>query len=53
MAPWGIAGAIGIVVVSAISFATGRTEAWDHESYWTVGYPIFVVSALALPRAAS
>lgn len=46
--PWVLSGAIGLTVALAISFATGRAEAWDHESYWAVGYPIFVVAALLL-----
>ena len=46
--PWVIAGAVGLGVALGISLATGRAEAWDHESYWLVGYPIFVVAAGAL-----
>ena len=47
-APWVISAAIGLTVALAISFATGRTEAWDHESYWSMGYPALVFSALVL-----
>jgi hypothetical protein len=46
--PWMISGAIGLAVVLGISFATGRAEAWDHGSYWSIGYPLLAVSALFL-----
>ena len=47
-APWAIAAAVGLSVALGISALTGRAEAWDHESYVSVGYPIFAVSSLAL-----
>jgi peptidoglycan/LPS O-acetylase OafA/YrhL len=45
---WVMSAAIGLAVVLAISFATGRAEAWDHQSYWSIGYPVFAASALVL-----
>lgn len=46
--PWVIAAAVGLSVALGISALTGRAEAWDHDSYFSVGYPIFAVSSLAL-----
>lgn len=44
--------AVGLLVWLVVVLATGRSAAWDAQSYWLVGYPIMgiTVATLALLR---
>jgi hypothetical protein len=43
-----VALATGVVLELGIFLATGRSEAWDSDVFWTTGLPIVILIALAL-----
>jgi len=48
VAPIAIALLIGVALWTAASLASGRREAWDATSYWTVAYPAALVASALL-----
>lgn len=49
--PYTLAIMIGMTLWFAVSFISGRTEAWDAPQYWTIAFPLLLISAAALGYA--
>lgn len=47
-APFVLAALAGLAVCLAITFATGRKEAWDSEVYFSVGIPVLCATIFAI-----
>jgi hypothetical protein len=48
VAPLLLAAAAGAGVEILVAIATGRREAWDSPSYWTLGYPVLILASALL-----
>ena len=46
--PFALSAVAGLAVCLAITFATGKKEAWDSNLYFTVGIPAMCVLAFAI-----
>jgi hypothetical protein len=46
--PYAAAAACGFVVIMAVALATGRSDAVDDGSYWTIGQPLMCAVAFAI-----
>lgn len=46
--PLGIAAAVGFTLWFATSVLTGRREAWDASAYWTLAYPLSLLTCALL-----
>jgi len=49
--PYTFAILIGMTLWFAVSLMSGRTEAWDAPQYWTIAFPLLLISATALGYA--
>jgi hypothetical protein len=49
--PYSLAIIIGMTLWFAVSFVSGRKEAWDAPQYWTIAFPLLLISAAALGYA--